>query len=125
MAKRVIRSRRLTPEESARDQAIRKQFAGRPGKKDLLATGEYAGPMSLEEYTAWRRGEARAPLTKQLQAAIRSCGQSVAAIAQASDIPQPVLQRFVSGERGITLETAGKLAAYLRLSLQPDAAAAK
>ena len=32
----------------------------------------------------------------------------------------PVLQRFVNGERGITLETAGKLAVHLGLALMPD-----
>jgi hypothetical protein len=31
-----------------------------------------------------------------------------------------VLQRFVDGERGITLETAGKVAAYLGTVLLPD-----
>lgn len=76
--------------------------------------------MSIDEYLAWRRGEAEAPLSKQLREAVKSCGQTVTAIAQASGVPQPVLQRFLSGERGITLDTAGKLAKYLKLSLLPE-----
>jgi hypothetical protein len=52
-------------------------------------------------------------------AAIAATGQSLYAIAQASGVAAPVLQRFVNGERGITLETARKLAAYLGLALMP------
>ena len=40
-----------------------------------------------------------------------------------SGVAAPVLQRFVNGERGITLETAGKLATYLGLALLPDPSA--
>jgi hypothetical protein len=125
VAKRIIRDRRLTADEARRDQAARAPFARRPSKQELLATGDYFGPMRIDEYLTWRRGDANAPLAKQLQAALRSCGRSVSAIAQSSGVPQPVVQRFVTGERGITLETAGKLAAYLGLSLQPDPSPSK
>jgi hypothetical protein len=86
----------------------------------LLSSGEFEGPMSIEEYLAWRKGVGDVPLARQLQAAIAATGQSLYAIAQASGVAAPVLQRFVNGERGITLETAGKLAAYLRLGLMPE-----
>jgi transcriptional regulator with XRE-family HTH domain len=76
--------------------------------------------MSIEEYLSWRKGAGDVPLARQLQAAIAATGQSLYAIAQASGVAAPVLQRFVNGERGITLETAGKLAAYLGLALMPD-----
>ncbi|HEX5102312.1 MAG TPA: helix-turn-helix domain-containing protein [Pirellulaceae bacterium] len=76
--------------------------------------------MSLEEFLEWRKGAGDAPLTRQLQAAIAATGQSLYAVAQASGVAAPVLQRFINGERGITLETAGKLAAYLGLSLMPE-----
>jgi hypothetical protein len=115
----IVRTRFRTPEEVAQDEKIRKAFAHKPSKADLIAAGDYVGPMSIEEYLAWRRGEAEAPLSKQLREAVKSCGQTVTAIAEASGVPQPVLQRFVAGQRGITLDTAGKLAAYLRLSLLP------
>jgi hypothetical protein len=87
----------------------------------MLGSGDYAGPMSIEEYLKWRKGAGDVPLARQLQAALAATGQSLYAIAQSSGVPSPVLQRFVNGERGITLETAGKLAAYLGLALLPDA----
>jgi plasmid maintenance system antidote protein VapI len=77
--------------------------------------------MSIEEYLEWRRSAGTAPLTKQLQVAIESTGQSLYSIAQASGVAAPVLQRFVNGERGITLETASKIADYLGLALTPKA----
>jgi Helix-turn-helix len=119
MTKRVHRKDRLTPEEVARDKAVRAQFASRPSKAQLIASGDYVGPMSVDEYFAWRDGKSDAPLTRQLQAALKACDKSVYAIAQESGVSAPIIQRFLSGERGITLETAGKLAAYLGLSLLP------
>jgi len=76
--------------------------------------------MSIEEYLSWRTGAGDVPLARQLKAAIAATGQSLYAIAQATGVAAPVLQRFVNGERGITLETAGKLATYLGLSLLPE-----
>src|SRR5687768_4147823 len=120
MAERIRRDRKLSPDEAARLREVRSEFAHRPTQAELLATGNYVGPMSIEEYLAWRKGAGDAPLTKQLQAAIAATGQSLYAIAQASGVAAPVLQRFVNGERGITLETASKVATYLGMSLFPD-----
>jgi len=120
MPDRIRRNRRLTAEEAARLREARAEFAARPSKAQLLRSGQYAGPMSIEEYLSWRKGAGDVPLAHQLQAAIAATGQSLYAIAQASGVAAPVLQRFVNGERGITLETAGKLAAYLGLALMPD-----
>jgi hypothetical protein len=86
----------------------------------LLATDRASGPMSIEEFLAWRQGAGDAPLARQLQAAIAATGDSLYSIAQGSGVAAPVLQRFVNGQRGITLDTAGKLAAYLGLALLPD-----
>jgi hypothetical protein len=119
MAKRIVRNRRLTAAEAARVRAIRAEFAHRPSKSDLVASGDYVGPMSLDEYVAWLEGKASAPLTKQLQAALKACDKTVYAIAQESGVSAPIIQRFLSGQRGITLDTAGKLATYLGLSLLP------
>jgi hypothetical protein len=121
MPERIRRNRKLTPEEAAKLRQVRAEFADRPTKSQLLQSGDYAGPMSMEEYLAWRKGAGDAPLTRQLQAAIAATGQSLYAIAQAAGIAPPILQRFVNNERGITLETAGKLADYLGLSLLPAA----
>jgi plasmid maintenance system antidote protein VapI len=54
----------------------------------------------------------------QLRKAIETSDESVYAIAKATGVPQSVLSRFVRGERGITFETAAKLAAYLKLRLR-------
>ena len=110
MAERIQRRRKLTAEEVARLRAVRAEFASRPSKAELLKSGDYAGPMCLDEYLAWRKGAGDVPLAQQLQAALAATGQSLYAIAQASGVAGPVLQRFVNGERGITLETAGRLA---------------
>ncbi len=58
-------------------------------------------------------------LTEQLKAKILEA-PSVNSVAVASGVPQPVLNRFVRGDRDIYLATANKLAAYFGLSLQPD-----
>jgi hypothetical protein len=120
MVERIRRNRKLSAEEAAQLRAARAEFAGRPSQSELLASGQYVGPMSLEDYLTWRKGAGEAPLTRQLQAAIAATGQSIYAIAQASGVAAPVLQRFVKGERGITLETADKIAAYLGLALLPE-----
>lgn len=120
MPERIRRQQKLKPEEAARLRAARAEFSGKPSQAKLLQSGEYDGPMSLEEYLSWRKGVGDAPLARQLQAAIAATDESLYAIAQASGIAAPVLQRFVNGERGITLDTAGKLAAYLGLSLVPE-----
>jgi len=51
---------------------------------------------------------------------IASTGQSLYATAQASGVAAPAIQRFPGGQRGIVLETVGKLAAYLGLALLPE-----
>jgi hypothetical protein len=120
MAKRLRRDRKLTAEEAGRVSEARAEFSGRPLKSELLASGQYEGPMSIDEYLLWRRGAGDAPLTRQLQEAVAATGQSLYSIAQASGVAAPVLQRFINRERGITLETASKLAAYLGLGLLPE-----
>ena len=120
MVERVRRNRKLTEEEVSKLRAARAEFAHRPSEEELLASGQYAGPMSIEEYFAWRKGAADAPLSRQLRAAIAATGESLYSIAQGSGVAAPVLQRFVNGQRGITLETAGKVASYLGLALMPS-----
>jgi len=119
MNHRVHRAAKLSADEKSRLREARAEFSKRPSQDDLLASGDYVGPMSMEEYLSWQNGAGDAPLSRQLQAAIAATGQSLYAIAQGSGIAAPVLQRFVNGERGITLDTAGKLAAYLGLGLYP------
>jgi hypothetical protein len=68
-------------------------------------------------------GRQSSPLSVSLLSAIRLCGRSVNAIAKAAQVPQPVLHRFVKGERGISLKTADKVFAVLGGYLPPVTAA--
>ena len=56
-------------------------------------------------------------LVDQLREAMINSGETQYRIAKDSGVPQPVVNRFLNGERGISFETAGKLCAYLRLRL--------
>jgi plasmid maintenance system antidote protein VapI len=53
-----------------------------------------------------------------LRKAIVDSGLSQYRIAKESGVPQPVLNRFVNGERDITVGTAGRLCSYLKLELR-------
>jgi plasmid maintenance system antidote protein VapI len=54
----------------------------------------------------------------QLRNAIAESGEPELAIAQALGIDQGNLNRFVKGERGISMETFAKLCEYLKLELE-------
>jgi len=60
----------------------------------------------------------RQRLSDVLKAAIRQTGKPLYRLAKESGVSQPIIYRFVSGERDIRLETADKLAAVLRLKLE-------
>jgi hypothetical protein len=97
---RVMRSRKLTPEEVAKDTAIRRQVEKEfpPGRPSAGA-----GPGSLSQ---------------TLREAIRGSGKSVYQIAKAANVSQIVVSRFLSGERDIRMETADRIAEALDLKLQ-------
>lgn len=59
------------------------------------------------------------PLSDDLRRAITESGKSIYAVAKESGVSQPTLGRFVNGERGISIETADKLADYFKLGLSP------
>jgi len=56
-------------------------------------------------------------LAATILAAIGESGLSTYAVAKAAGVSQPVLHRFVTGERGLTLDTAEKLCRFLGLRL--------
>ena len=56
-------------------------------------------------------------LQGDLRKAVRDSGLTTYAIGKGAGIPLPVLYRFVSGERDLTLETASKLADYFQMRL--------
>jgi plasmid maintenance system antidote protein VapI len=60
----------------------------------------------------------RTTVVEQLRKEIADSGQTEYAIAKGSGVSQSIVNRFVSGERGISLETAAKLCAHLDLDLK-------
>ena len=96
---RVISTRRLTPEEVAKDDAIQRQVEA---EFPPAGASQPAGPGSLSE---------------ALRAAIRGSGKSVYQIAKAANVSQIVVSRFLSGERDIRMQTADRLAESLHLKL--------
>jgi hypothetical protein len=117
MGKSVRRNRPLTDEEKARYKAAREEFADHPTERELLESGRCFGPVAMDEYIEWRKGAGDVPLTVQLRQALKLCREPVEEIAEASGVDASVIYRFLSGERGIRLETAAKLASHLRLAL--------
>jgi len=53
----------------------------------------------------------------QLRVAVERSGESKLAIAEATGINQGNLNRFMRGERGLSLDNFAKLCQYLKLSL--------
>jgi len=97
---RVVRTRRLTPEEAARDEQVRRA---------VEAEFPPAPPS---------RRSSPGSLSSALQEAIKGSGQSVYQIAKAAGVSQIVVSRFLSGERDIRMETADRLAAVLGLKVE-------
>lgn len=56
------------------------------------------------------------PMTDALRKAITDSGLTPYALSKASGVSQAVLSRWLSGKRGITLDTADRLAAALGLT---------
>lgn len=61
--------------------------------------------------------EAEPTLAETILKAVHDSGLSVYAVAKESGVSQPVLHRFVAGERGLNLETADRLCKFLGLGL--------
>lgn len=61
--------------------------------------------------------QSRLSLRDTIMGAIAATGKSVNAVATESGVSQPILHRFVTGQRGINLKTADRLCAYLQLEL--------
>ena len=61
----------------------------------------------------------RVTLSETLKRATLATGKSVNSIAKGSGVHQAVLQRFMAGKRGLKLDTAERLCAYLGLQLGP------
>jgi ribosome-binding protein aMBF1 (putative translation factor) len=95
---RVFRERRLSPEEIARDEEVRRK-------------------VRVEFPPAAPSGNASGRLSQALRDALRTSGKSMYQIAQDAGVSQIVVSRFLAGERDIRMATADKLAEALGLKL--------
>jgi len=95
---RVFREGRLSAEEVARDEEVRRK---------VQAEFPPAAPTS----------SASGRLSQTLRDALQTSDKSMYQISQEAGVAQIVLSRFVSGERDIRLATADKLAEALGLKL--------
>ena len=59
-------------------------------------------------------------LEESLRQAVRDSGLTRYAVAKGAGVDVAALLRFVSGQRTLTLPSAAKLAAFLRLELRPE-----
>jgi plasmid maintenance system antidote protein VapI len=57
-------------------------------------------------------------IVDQLRKAIADSGETEYAIAKGSGVSQSVVNRFGHGQRSISIDTAAKLCAYLKLDLK-------
>ena len=72
-----------------------------------------------------KRQADRTDLAEQLRKAIAASGLTPYRIATDADVDRAIMTRFVNGDRGLTLDTASKIADYLALELRPKRRSAK
>ena len=95
--KRMHRSGKLTNDEAARDEALRR-------KVQL-------------EFPPLETKSASFALSDPLKEAIANCEKTVPQLAKAANVSEVVLKQFLAGERDLRLATAEKLAHALGLKL--------
>ena len=96
---RVFRDRKLTPEECARDEQVRREIEREFPPSRLVTPGSSS------------------PLSESLKRSIRASGKSIEAIASDTGLSPILVARFLSGESDIHMTTADKLANALGLEL--------
>jgi hypothetical protein len=94
---RVFRDHRLTAEEVARDEEVRRNVR--------------------LEFPPAPTGAATGPLSQALKEALRASNKPMHQIAQDAKVSDIVLEHFLAGERDIRMATADKLAESLGLKL--------
>ncbi len=124
--------RRAPHPQPRRVEALFKRLEGllRQSSPDRLeAFAQYLGKQVRAEKQAEARSQARRAspglISEAVRRAVKESGLSVFALARASGVPQPVLSRFVRGERDITLGTLDKLAIALRLEIRRKRSASR
>jgi transcriptional regulator with XRE-family HTH domain len=58
-----------------------------------------------------------ASVIEAIKAALESCGESRAQVARGSGVAESQLSRLVTGERGLSMDSAEKLADYMGLEI--------
>lgn len=94
---RIVRTGKLTPEQVARDQEIRRKV--------------------LAEFPPLQQQPVSDSLSESLKKAIQDSPKSVYQLAQEAGVSQIMISRFLSGERDIRMVTADRLANVLGLKL--------
>lgn len=104
---RTHRDMKWTPEQRAKHKAVRDKFqAERPTPKELIDSGEYAGPIPHGVYLAFRQ------TMLELRTAREAAGLSLADVSERSGIDKAALSRLETGvTENPTLETLVRYAA--------------
>lgn len=108
-SERIHRDMKWTPEDRARHKAIREKFQKqRPSMEQLLASGEYIGPIPHGVYVSMRAA------LSDLKKAREAAGLSLADVAERSGIDKAALSRLENGiHDNPTIETLMRYAAAL------------
>ena len=107
-----------TPEEQARIQALRERFQSeRPTHEELIASGEYEGPISSDTLASYFVAVAKLKSERQRQ------GLTLADVSQRSGLDIGLLSRLENGKIGNpTLTTLWRYASALGRTVTLDVA---
>jgi DNA-binding Xre family transcriptional regulator len=113
-AKHIHRKTERTPEQEATLAATRAWFrTHRPTLEQLLASGEYIGPFTMQEYLQ------RAHLFAALRQVREQAGLSLQDLADRTGIDKGYLSRLeTGGQENTTIETLCRVAAALGKDMQ-------
>jgi ribosome-binding protein aMBF1 (putative translation factor) len=121
--KRERRKVERTPEEQARIEAIREKYRReKPGPDQVVASGEYEGPVQAAAYWEVRR------VMAELKAEREGQGLTLAQLAERSGIDKGAISKLETGRQvNPTVDTLSRIAAGLGvrvgLTLQPEGGA--
>jgi ribosome-binding protein aMBF1 (putative translation factor) len=112
-SKRQQRKAERTPKEQARLDAIRKKYQGeKPGPDQVVASGEYEGPVQAGAYWEVRRVMAELKAERERQ------GLSLAQLAKRSGLDKGAISKLETGVQvNPTVDTLSRLAAGLGVRL--------
>jgi len=118
--KREQRKIERTPEDQARIDAIREKYQrDKPGPDQLIASGEYEGPVQAAAYWEVRR------LVAELKAVRERQGLTLAELAERAGVDKGAISKLETGRQvNPTVDTLSRIAAglgmRLGLALQPE-----